>query len=130
MLKLFSQVLDEGCLTNSSGEVIDFTHTTIFMTTNIGVNGQKIGFSRNESYVFDSIRGCLGEQMVNKITKVIMFKELDRDVINKIVMSKIKNNKMTTEIVNKIITESDYVSCGARKLDNLIDAAISDLIEV
>lgn len=130
VLKLFSQVLEEGRLTDAIGEVVDFTHTTIFMTTNIGVNSQKIGFSRNDSYVLDSIKGCLSEEVVNKITKIIMFKELDKDVINKIVMSKIKNNKISTEIVDKIITESDYASCGARKLDNLIDSAISDLIEV
>ena len=48
-------------MTDSSGEVIDFSHTTIFMTSNLGSNRSVIGFSGNsKDLVVDKIKDFLG----------------------------------------------------------------------
>ena len=38
VINLFLQILDEGYITNSKGEKIDFKHTYIFMTSNAMLN--------------------------------------------------------------------------------------------
>lgn len=129
VLKLFSQILEEGCLTNSIGELVDFKHTTIFMTINFGCHQEKIGFSKENGYNFDNLKEMFGENLINKLTKIIYFDELSNESIKKIVR-KISTNKLSSDVVDKIISNSDFVNCGARKLENLVDFEISNLIEV
>jgi len=131
VLKLFLQVFDEGYMTSSTGEVVDFSHTIIFMTSNLGCDKKGIGFSkRNNDLVMEKIKSFLGVELLNRIDKVVFFKEIGEVEIEKIIHEKLTNiveknnnkNILSTEIVNKIKKECNYLEFGARKVDKIIDS--------
>ena len=44
-----------------------------------------------------------------------------------------KNNfdfKISTDIVNKILVDCDYVNCGVRKIDGLIEKCVLDAVSL
>ena len=129
--KLFLQVFDEGYMTTSTGEIVDFSHTIIFMTSNLGSDKKGIGFSkRNNDLVMEKIKNFLGVELLNRIDRVVFFKEISEVDIEKIIHEKLtkiveKNNSknlLSPEIVNKIKNESNYLEFGARKIDKIIDS--------
>ena len=136
VLKLFLQVFDEGIMTSSTGEVIDFSNVTVFMTSNLGTNKEKIGFSREKNEIIkDYFKEFLGIEFLNRIDEIFVFNEFDKRTIEEVVRKKLAlvfeergmKNKISTEIVNKIIDESDYKICGARKIDKIIDKVLEDI---
>ena len=100
----------------------------IFMTTSYGCNTKRIGFN-DKTYVNNNLKELLGDSFLNKIGKIYNFNELDRDIINKIIISRFKN-KISPEIVDKIISMSDYTKFGASKINNIINTMDVDLVEV
>ena len=85
VLRLFLQVLDTGCMTNSYGEQIDFSNVVIFMTSNLGTTNKKIGFSSDNSLVYEKFKEFLGVEFINRIDKVIYFDDIDSNTIGKII---------------------------------------------
>lgn len=127
VLNLFQKIFEDGTLNNSLGEEISFNNTMIFMTTSYGCNTKRIGFN-DKTYV-NNLKDLLGDSFLNKIGRIYNFNELDRDIINKIIISRFKN-KISPEIVDKIISMSDYTKFGASKINNIINTMDVDLVEV
>lgn len=50
VINLFLQILDEGVCKNSKGEVVNFSNTTIIMTSNLGCSKDSIGFNNKVSF--------------------------------------------------------------------------------
>ncbi len=134
VLKLFLQVLDEGFMHDASSRKIDFRHTIIFMTSNLGKNDINIGFSENKNSV--EMKNFFSIEFLNRIDKIYEFNKLDRDNVKKIVLSKLKNLKekyreknieiiLSKDIVNKIIDKSNFEEYGARKIDKIIEDVIT-----
>lgn len=130
VLKLFLQIFDEGSITNSKGEVIDFSHTIIFMTSNLGTDKSFIGFSEDNNYINDQIKSFLGVELFNRIDDVVIFEELSKKVVNKIILSKLDDYHLSdsdiSSFINKIILYSDFENAGARKIDYAIRRALND----
>lgn len=136
ILKLFLQVFDEGFMTNSLGDKIDFSNVVVFMTSNLGMNSDKIGFSDNDTNsVIQSFRDFLGNEFVNRIDEVFLFNAFNKNEIKAIIRKKLtdyvdKNNldfKISTDIVNKILNDCDYLNSGVRKIDSLIEKYILEV---
>ena len=115
VLQLFSSILEDGFLVDSSNEKIDFRNTLLFFSTNYGCDHSNIGFSTEYVDSF-SIKNIIGEEMFNKFSGVLRFRDLNRDDIVKIINSK---ETLSPNIVDKIVEESNYKSVGARKIDYL-----------
>lgn len=137
VLKLFLQVFDEGCMTTSSGEAINFSNTTIFMTSNLGIDKNPIGFSSDKvDNIRNSLNDFLGVELLNRIDSVIYFKEITKKDIEKIVRNNLKEvlnnidiNKLDYDkIVNKIVDECDYLNYGARKINKIIDSKLDQYV--
>ena len=126
VLKLFLQVFDEGYLNNSEGERIDFSNTTIFLTSNLGMCHSNIGYSDNSRLKKEEINDFFGVEMVNRIDEVVYFKNLDREDIRKIIYEYLERNKLeiSTDAVDKIIEACDYKKFGARKIEKVIEKEI------
>ena len=137
VIKLFLQVLDEGYMTNSLGEKIDFSNCTIFMTSNLGSDKNSIGFVNNEySLVLEKIKYFLGIELVNRIDKIILFNNLTNKSIDKIILNKLKRfsddynlcidcNKYLDIIKNKF----NYSNRGVRGIDSIINEELKDVIK-
>lgn len=125
VLKLFLQVFDEGCMTTSSGDVVDFSNVTIFMTSNLGTNVKHIGFSDNLDIIQDKFKSFLGVEFVNRIDKIIYFNDICEKTITKIIKKRakelgIENDTLSTDVVNKIKKECKYEEFGARHVDKTL----------
>ncbi|MCK8484267.1 AAA family ATPase [Aliiroseovarius sp. S2029] len=89
------QVFDDGRLTDGKGRVVDFTHTIIIATSNLGSDIIQRNLKKRGTKEFDEAkqRGELMEvlrqhfrpEFINRIDEIIVFHSLDRSEIRKIV---------------------------------------------
>lgn len=101
ILTLFLQVLDDGRLTNSAGQLVDFTHTIIIATSNAGaldiVKGIKSGLSWDniDKQVGDAILQTFSPELVNRFDDIVIFKPLSEGDLKEIVDLKIASLQRT-----------------------------------
>ena len=137
VMKLFLQVLDEGVLTDSRGRKVRFDNVFLFMTTNLGYSKDSIGFTESNNNI--DVEEFLGVEFVNRIGKIYYFNDISRDVIHKIVEKRLNvliegfkkkdlKIKISREIVDKVIKESNYEKFGARRVDKVIDEIVTPII--
>jgi len=149
---LLLQVLDEGRLTDSLGRNIDFKNTIIIMTSNIGTRqlkdfGQGVGFNvskspesenENAKYVIQkALKKAFAPEFLNRIDDVIMFNQLDKKQIHKIIDIEIKELYTRVESLNYKLKISpaakDFIAdkgydpqFGARPLKRAIQKYLED----
>ena len=137
VMKLFLQVLDEGVLTDSRGRKVRFDNVFLFMTTNLGYSNDSIGFTESKNNI--DIEEFLGVEFVNRIGKIYYFNDISSDVIDKIVEKRLNvliegfkkkdlKIKISKEVVDKVIKESNYEKFGARRVDKVIDEVVTPII--
>lgn len=137
VMKLFLQVLDEGVLTDSRGRKVRFDNVFLFMTTNLGFSKDSIGFTESKNNI--DIEDFLGVEFVNRIGKIYYFNDISRDVIHRIVEKRLNvliegfkkkdlKIKISKEVVDKVIKESNYEKFGARRVDKVIDEVVTPII--
>ena len=94
---LFLQVFDDGRLTDQNGRVVDFRHTIVILTSNLGAtipSGTPMGFG-SQSDGFDSdavhraIEATFRKEFVNRIDRVVVFQPLTREVMRQILQIEI-----------------------------------------
>ncbi len=106
VFNLLLQALDDGIMTDSLGRKIDFKNTIVIMTSNIGSRqlqqfGQGVGFatSAKTSSTDDHARGVIEKalkkafapEFLNRIDDVVLFDQLKKEHIHKIIDLELKN---------------------------------------
>ncbi|MEC9303298.1 MAG: ATP-dependent Clp protease ATP-binding subunit [Bacteroidota bacterium] len=106
VFNLLLQALDDGHMTDSLGRNISFKNTIIIMTSNIGARelkdfGQGIGFNtasrkqnsdnHNKSVIQKALKRAFSPEFLNRIDDIIIFNNLTKDDINKIIDIEINN---------------------------------------
>lgn len=89
---LFLQVFDDGRLTDAMGRTVDFRHTIIILTTNLGATAHAadmIGFARrqsayNENQILTAVGRTFRPEFVNRLDRIIVFRPLSRDYMRQI----------------------------------------------
>src|SRR6185312_10896294 len=91
---LMLQVFDDGRLTDAFGDTVDFRHTIIILTSNVGANlrelGSSIGFSgrgENKDIVRDvrrSLEHAYRPEFLNRIDKILVFEPLEKGDMRRI----------------------------------------------
>lgn len=131
VIRLFLQVFDDGHMTTSSGDAVDFSHAIIFMTSNIGTAQSGIGFGNTISDHFrNRLKDFLGIEFVNRLDGIICFDDIDEKTINKIIKKRLNSagiDSFSPEIVDKIKTEAEFLQYGVRKLDKIMDKYIDKM---
>jgi len=95
------QVFDDGQLTDSLGRRVDFKNTVIIMTSNVGARkladfGKGIGFGGNEdddqskSVITKALKRTFAPEFLNRIDDVVMFNNLKKEHIFKIIDIELK----------------------------------------
>ncbi len=144
------QVLDEGHLTDSLGRKIDFKNTIIIMTSNVGTRqlkefGHGVGFvqpnASSEQYAQGVIQKALSKtfspEFLNRIDDVIIFEQLNRDAICKIIDLELDNVykrvgnigltlHLTDEAKNFLADKGYDIQYGARPLKRAIQNYLED----
>ena len=86
------QVLDDGRITDSQGRTVDFKNTILIMTSNIGSPYLLDGIDEKgdikpeaQEQVMNDLRGHFRPEFLNRLDEIIMFKQLTKDNVGKIV---------------------------------------------
>ncbi|MDP9170944.1 MAG: ATP-dependent chaperone ClpB [Acidobacteriota bacterium] len=93
------QILDDGRLTDGQGRTVDFKHTVIIMTSNVGsaVIGEHnpIGFSVNQKVkngneevrkrLLDALRQTFRPEFLNRVDDIIVFNGLSKEHLSVII---------------------------------------------
>jgi ATP-dependent Clp protease ATP-binding subunit ClpB len=89
VFNLFLQVLDEGRLTDGHGRTVDFKHTVIIMTSNVGSQIIKEMSGRDgdamRTAVMTELDRAFRPEFLNRIDEIILFHNLTREHIQMIV---------------------------------------------
>lgn len=149
VFNLLLQVMDEGRLTDSLGRRIDFKNTIIIMTSNIGTRqlkefGSGVGFNTpkvDKEYSHGVLQKALNKafspEFLNRIDDIIMFDQLDRDAIFKIIdielagfykrISSLGYDLSLSDAAKDYIAERGYdAQYGARPLKRAIQKYLED----
>ena len=135
VINLFFQILDEGIISDSKGDVINFKNTIVIMTTNIGFEKNSIGFNNQQKN--QKIKDAFGLAFVNRIDSIVCFDYLkEADIINIIknkiirLKSKYKDRKIiiSKNVISEIVEKINCKEFGARKIDKVIKQEVEDLI--
>lgn len=138
--KLLLQVLDEGKLTDSQGNKIDFRNTLIVMTSNIGQD-LMLQDNPNKEEVLDVMKTVYSPEFINRIDEVVVFNKLSKEALRQIVDLRIdelqgrladrrielKLDDASKEWLTKYGYEPRY---GARPLNRLIKRKILNPMSV
>jgi len=98
VFNLLLQILEEGCLTDSFGRKVDFKNTVLIMTSNVGAKeirgrrglgfvaeGSDAGYQQMKGRVLDELRKVFNPEFLNRLDEVIVFRQLDRPDLMKII---------------------------------------------
>ena len=152
---LLLQVLDEGVLTDSKGQVIDFQQTVVIMTSNLGVAEvdairTRMGFSKKHQEqsladmdlkepTVDALKTYFRPEFVNRIDEVVVFNPLDEKVCCRIAARMLREVadllartgikvRYSSSVRNVLAKQGFSEEFGARELKRLIKRKIEDPI--
>lgn len=147
---IFLQLFDEGRLTDSAGQIVNFKNVIVLMTSNIGARkaselGKGVGFvdntnSNKHTIIEKELKKKFTPEFLNRIDKIIYFNNLTEDNLKDIVklevdkfgkrLNGIKYNiKYTDDVINFLHAEAvKKKEFGARPIIRLIQNNIEDQI--
>jgi len=154
VFNLLLQVLEDGRLTDSQGRVVDFKHSLIIMTSNVGTMGMvkaaEIGFrsikeegstairyERMKNKILEEVKHLFRPEFLNRIDEVVVFHSLDLDEIKQIValelakvVKELENQHVAleaTEAAKEFIAKEGWdPQFGARPLRRAIQRLVED----
>jgi len=122
ILNLFLQVLDDGRLTDNRGRLIDFQNTIIIATTNARSEfiAQSLQAGKSVPDISEEIKreliGPFKPELLNRFSKIIVFKSLAPDELLKIAEL---NLKSLQELVHEEGIELSFSPDAVRKIAEL-----------
>lgn len=147
---VFLQLFDDGRLTDSSGQVVNFKNVIVLMTSNVGAKksselGGGLGFVTNEeanskAIIEKELKKKFTPEFLNRISQIVYFNDLSNDNLKDIVKLEINklsnrlkdikyNIKYTDEVIDYIHSKAvEQKEFGARPIARLIQTYIEDEI--
>lgn len=145
---VFLQLFDEGRLTDSSGQLVNFKNVIVLMTSNVGARqasefGKGSGFitdegSNKKSIIDKQLKKKFSPEFLNRIDKIIHFNQLSDENLKDIITlelnkfnSRLKelnfsitwDDKSIVYLYEKTLEEKEY---GARPIIRIIQNEIED----
>jgi ATP-dependent Clp protease ATP-binding subunit ClpC len=90
VFNLLLQILDDGRLTDAQGRTVDFKHTVVIMTSNLGADRIQAHARREESFdelkddLLQLLRAHFRPEFLNRIDEVIVFRTLTKEQVEQI----------------------------------------------
>ena len=119
LLNIFLQVFDAGRLTDARGNVVDFSHTTIIMTSNIGTSlfsKTQMGYQSDlkgshvsHAALIKSLKKYFSPEFLNRVDEVLIFNHLQAVDIKKIIEIQLKTTRDHLEKQDKELVVRDGV---------------------
>ena len=147
VFNILLQVLDDGKLTDSQGNTVNFENTIIIMTSNSGsnMNTNALGFGNTSEINKEKIKSSLSEtfrpEFLNRIDEIIVFDSLNHDELlqivdlmldatNKVLALDAKDIKLDISLEAKkfLLSKGTDLKYGARPLRRAIQRYVEDEI--
>jgi len=142
VFNLFLQLLDDGRLTDSQGNTVNFSNTIVLMTSNLGAESIETveteeQMQEMQTKIMDAVRSHFRPEFINRLDDVLVFRQLTLDVMLPILEIQLKNlvkllseqsiNLNANEEVKKLLAEKGFnPSYGARPLKRVIQNQVQD----
>jgi ATP-dependent Clp protease ATP-binding subunit ClpB len=132
VLNLLLQILDDGRVTDSNGRTVDFKNTIIIMTSNLG---SEYILDGNNDRVLPELRKHFRPEFINRIDEVVIFNQLNKESIYKIldkiiseIEIRLKNDnihiRLTDKAKDRLVEQGYEPAYGARPLKRLVSRTI------
>ncbi|MCI9016602.1 MAG: ATP-dependent Clp protease ATP-binding subunit [Clostridia bacterium] len=144
VFNILLQVLDDGKLTDSQGNVINFENTIIIMTSNAGsnLNTNSIGFAKqtvDKNKIYDSLKENFRPEFLNRIDEIIIFDSLTKEQLLEIVDLMLQDSqislndknilmKITKQAKEYLLKKGTDYKYGARPLRRSIQRYVEDTL--
>lgn len=145
VFNILLQVLDDGKLTDSQGNTVNFSNTIIIMTSNAGsnLNTNSIGFGggtlENSNKMVDTLKTLFRPEFLNRVDEIIPFNSLTENELIQIVdlllaqtNNALKSKEIKLEVNEKakkfLLTKGTDLKYGARPLRRTIQNYIEDVL--
>ncbi len=119
LLNIFLQVFDAGRLTDARGNIVDFSHATIIMTSNIGTSlfsKTQMGYQSDlkgghvsHAALLKALKKYFSPEFLNRLDEVLIFSHLKIEDIKKIINIQLKVTREELEKQEKELVISDEV---------------------
>ena len=141
ILLLFLQVLEDGRLTDSLGNTVDFSQTIIIATSNVGTRifqrvDDTLSFEEARELVFEEARRVFRPEFLNRFSGVVVFRPLSPSEVRKVaklLLSEMKDRleeeqgitiAPSAELLDWLAREGYSREWGARPLRRLIEEKV------
>jgi len=133
------QILEEGRITDNSGEEVSCKNSIIILTSNVGAfvvdKSSSVGFNQtstdNSSRVLEEAKKTFSPELINRIDEIIVFQDLKEKDLKKVVyleFNKVKNKlkkkniqaNITKSAVDQILSLAKKQNLGARPIRRII----------
>mgnify|MGYP000298552927 FL=1 len=144
VFNILLQVLDDGRLTDSQGNMVSFENTIIIMTSNAGsnLNNNSIGFGKSEVEKYkieERLKDVFRPEFLNRVDEIVAFNSLTNEQLIEIVDLMLKDtatalyDKNITMEVSKdakdfLLEKGTNLKFGARPLRRAIQRYVEDEI--
>ena len=155
VFNLLLQILEEGCLTDSTGRRADFRNTVVVLTSNVGAHlltqhRDKLGFAaeqgdraradRLRELVDDEVRKVFRPELLNRIDEIILFRSLSPDelrqiaarMLDRLAARSAENPGLTlrfdASVADRIAAASGTGRYGARPLRRAVTSDVEDVL--
>ena len=143
VFNILLQVLDDGRLTDSQGNTINFENTILIMTSNAGsaTNTNSIGFGNqiesNKNKILNSLRETFRPEFLNRVDEIVVFNPLSEEQLlqivdlmlfdtQKVLADKNISMKVSLEAKKYLLEKGTDLKYGARPLRRAIQRYIED----
>jgi ATP-dependent Clp protease ATP-binding subunit ClpB len=140
VFNILLQLLDDGRLTDSKGNVVSFKNTIIIMTSNLGSEYLLQGnTSETRAAVDNLLKTHFKPEFLNRIDETIMFNSLDESIVYKIIdkfikqlQARLDEKKITLDLTEnakaQIKLDAFDATFGARPIKRYIQSHIETLL--
>lgn len=84
IFNILLQVLDDGRLTDSQGNTVNFRNTVIIMTSNLGTGSEEYIENRDPTILEKAVQSHFKPEFINRLDEIVIFQNLDLEKIESI----------------------------------------------
>lgn len=146
VLNLLLQLFDDGRLTDASGTVVDFTHTVVIMTSNLGAKKTpSVGFDESATETAREVEAAVKDffppELFNRIERVVQFAPLGGEAVRRIARRELQRIlqrrglternvfvRFTPAVVDAVVSRGFNQRDGARSLKRFLEDTIGGFL--
>ena len=142
VFNLLLQILDDGRLTDSQGNTVNFENTIIIMTSNAGsnLNNNSIGFGKqtlDKNKIEENLKSIFRPEFLNRVDEIVLFDSLTKEQLLQIVDLLLENTKsalsnknidfsISEQAKHYLLDKGTDLKYGARPLRRAIQRYVED----